>query len=292
MPRRFSIYIPLKRFKYHTDEFEIYPDVILKRMTSHSQVKKCKRMVSKDEWEDATRTPFWVNFTWSEDCQFSTSETMNLVLLSLWLVKPNRVEAKLKFEIGIDSAEEETGRSRILDRMQWIAHEPDEEFSNEELELSRVYFRCFSEIYLRRGRLSNAMVLTLNGCWNNFWQGALILQAAALEAMLTFSRGPGLTKRLAISYACLTCSNINERNEAYKTFKELYSIRSDAMHGRIHNLKADRRLPTLSQFNDLVRSVWRAIICNSNACDVLDKSDSEREVFFQEVQNEFTPPTN
>ena len=215
---------------------------------------------------------------------------MNLVLLSLWLVKPNRVESRLKFKIGKNDFSGETGRSRILDRMQWNYVEENDPFTVSDIQAAIGYYAEFKKVYLSRLRLSNAMALTLNGCWSYFWQASLISHAAAIEAILTCSKRPGLTKRLAVSYACLVENEQTTRDNAFDEFIELYSIRSDAIHGRVHNLDEQERLLSLSRLQSLLRVLWKKVLSDSRYMEILDKTDEEREMLFNEIQNGYCAP--
>lgn len=290
MIKSFDIYVPLKGFKYSGSMIELVPGLMIDRLGKSSSFDALKNLVSKDEWDDAFNTKFWLQYKWEEEDQNTAADTMNLVLLSLWLVKPNRVEARLRFKVGKNESKGESGRSRILDRMQWIADEGNESFSEADMLAASSYYKAFRDIYKTRGRLSNAMILTLNGCWSYFWQAAFISHAAATETILTYSKKPGLTKRLALSFACLTEKVQTKRDDAYKLFIELYGIRSDIIHGRIHTVEDHERLPSLSRFQNLSRNLWRHLLENNTAMIELDKPDKERKVLLCKVSKGYSAP--
>ena len=246
-------------------------------------------MISRDEWENATSCRFWLVFEISENDELSDFEIMHLVLLSIWLVKPNRVQAHLRFKIGKNETEGEIGRSRILDRMEWIADEENDEFSEDDMRAASNHFNRFFEIYKSRGRLRNAMVLTLNGCWSYYWQAALISHAAAVEAILTYSKGR-ITHRLATAYACLIEKDQSAREKAYNHFRDLYEIRSDVIHGRAYLLENHKSLPALSRFQKMLRVLWSQVLRDSAITLELEKADEGREVFFCGIANDFEPP--
>ena len=262
----------------------IAPGIDIRRLNGDEDISTFKNFLSSDELLDAQQTPLWLRFEWDESDEFTTSETINLVLLSLWLVKPNRVEAKLKFCIGKDQASGEKSRQRLLDRMQWIALEEAESFSTQDIALASTLFFGLCEVYRRRGRLSNAMILTMTGCWSHYWQAALISHAAAIEAILTYSTEPGITRRLATSFASLVEDTPDGRRTAKEHFIELYNIRSDAMHGRVHNLEEGQRLPSLSSFQGLLRDLWKVILANVQSVEALEGDDAERREFFERLQ--------
>jgi hypothetical protein len=290
MTRTFEVYVTLKGFRYSGDNIEFAAGIKIVRFTEFASIDNFKKFVSDDEWKDAINSSYWLLFEWNEGDINTTSETMNLVLLSLWLVKPNRVEVSLKFKVGKNGSKGESSRNRILDRMQWITKEENEIFSEEDILSASAYYSAFRNVYNLRGRLRNAMVLTLNGCWSHFWQVALISHAAAVEAILTYSKKPGLTNRLALSYACLTEKERTNRDEAYQQFVKLYSIRSDAIHGRVYNVGKNDRLPSLSRFQKLLRNLWHKVLSDNTTIVELDKSDEKRKIFFCELTKGYTAP--
>ena len=150
MTRTFEVYVPLKGFRYSGANIELVPGVRIERFTKSASLDDLKKFVSNDEWEDAISSSYWLLYEWSEGDLNATSETMNLVLLSLWLVKPNRVEATLKFKVGKNGAEGESGRNRILDRMQWIADDENEAFTEEDMLAATAYYSALRSVYKSR----------------------------------------------------------------------------------------------------------------------------------------------
>ena len=129
------------------------------------------------------------------------------------------------------------------------------------------------------------------------WQVAFMSFSSAVEAILTYNKGGGITKRLAKSYACLTERKKRERNKEYRRFIELYGIRSDIIHGRVHRLRKTqkksveaRRIEYLIDFSNLLRKLWIGVLSNKSAITELEKKDSSREVFFQKVEKGYSPP--
>jgi hypothetical protein len=292
MTLSYDVFVPLRGLKYSGGAINFAPGLKIDKWSNSSSFDGFKRMLSKDEWDEAISTKYWLYVDWNEGSGNTPSELMNLVLLSLWLVKPNRIEAKLRFKIGKGGADDHSCRTRVLDRMQWISDEENEGFSGAEMQIAANYFKSLTEIYSSGGRLSNAMVLTLNGCWSIFWQASLISHAAAVEAILTYSKKGGLTKRLAITYACLTEKEKLKRDEAYAQFVELYNIRSDAIHGRIHNVGHNERLPALSRFQASLRILWHKVLESKAIISELEKPDEERELFLCNLQNGYTGPSD
>jgi len=289
MSREFLSYVPLNHLKYSGDDLDIAPGVSIKRIRETPNLYGMDKHVSSDEWDTACSARYWLVLELNES-DLSTSEAMNLVLLSIWLVKPNRITASLRFDIGTGDAEGQRTRSRLLDRFAWNSEEENEAFDQAQLESASNYYRALNNIYMSRVRLSNAMVLTLNGCWSNFWQAALISHAAAVEAMLTYSKGPGITKRLATFYACLVESESDKRDIAYGAFWRLYSARSDIMHGRVHDIEEENTLKLLAEFQSVLRTLWQTVLESNSAIAALEENDATRESFVTGIVNEYEPP--
>lgn len=215
--------------------------------------------------------------------------TSNLALLSLWLVKQTKTQVTLRFQVERPPGTQTT-RSRVLDRFAWV-HEPvNPDFTNDELAAAARFYQTLAAIYRTRGRLNNALLLTVSGCWSHLWQTALICHSAAAEAMLTYSTGRGITRRLATSFACLTEAGKEDRDAAFREFVALYSIRSDIMHGRTHNISVPDRLPTLIRFQSALRSLWKQISASPQLVTVLEDTDLQREAHFAALQHGYQPP--
>src|SRR5205823_1273542 len=113
----------------------------------------------------------------------------------------------------------------------WVSGATHGDFDDPDLRSAATYCQTLHGLCRARGRLNDALILTATGCWSHRWQAALICYAAAAEALLTYSTAPGITRRLAASYACLVETQTARRDAAYEEFRALYSVRSDIMHG-------------------------------------------------------------
>lgn len=118
----------------------------------------------------------------------------------------------------------------------------------------------------------------------------MICHAAAAEALLTYATGPGITRRLSISYACLVETKPADRDRAFREFADLYRARSDIMHGRTHNVARADRLPTLARFGDILRSLWRAVLSSPALIQALEGTDAQRQVWFAAQEAGYSPP--
>lgn len=289
--RRFDIYAPLQNFYWPGQDFELSPGLTIRRFAQTPDLAGLHAQVSKDEWESATNAHHWLTFQWIDGVVPSPAEVVNLVLLSLWLAKPVRSQIALRFQIGREAAAGEQSRQRLLDRFAWVPGTIDPSIEDSDLNSASLFYTAFETLRRAHGRLNNAMVLTVAGCWSHGWQTALICHAAAAETILTYATGRDLTRRLATSYACLVESDAMRRDAAFTEFRTLYSARSDIMHGRMYNIAKDDRLPILVRFQNVLRKLWQTVLSSRKVISILESSDAAREAYFQAVQSGYAAPT-
>ncbi len=290
MTRRFDVYAPLQDFYWPGQDQSFGPDVVLKRFDTAPELAGLESYVSKPEWERAANSDHWLTFRWIDGAEVSPAEVINLFLLSLWLVKPIRSQVALRFEIGRDDAAAEKSMSRLLDRFAWIPGSIDPDISEEDVRIASTYYPELEKLCRARGRLNNAMVLTVSGCWSHGWQTALICHAAAAETILTYATGRGLTRRLATSYACIVASDSAGRDAAFAEFSSLYSARSDIVHGRMHNIARTDTLPTLLRFQNLMRRLWSAVLVSKELFSALELDDAGRQAYLLRIETGYTAP--
>ena len=180
--------------------------------------------------------------------------------------------------------------SRLLDRFAWIPGSIDPDISNEDIRKASTYYVELERLVRLRGRLNNAMVLTVAGCWSHGWQTALICHASAAETILTYATGSGLTRRLATSYACIVASDSPSRDAAFKEFSTLYSARSDIVHGRMHNIARTDTLATLLRVQNLMRRLWGAVLVSKELLATLELDDAGRQTYLTRIETGYTPP--
>lgn len=290
MTRRFDVYAPLQDFYWSGQDQPFGSDVILKRFHSVPELSGLVSFVSKPEWDRAVNSDHWLTFQWIDGTEVSPSEVINLFLLSLWLVKPIKSQVALRFQIGRDAAAAEKTMSRLLDRFAWIPGSIGPDISDEDVRKASSYYSKLEELCRTRGRLNNAMVLMVSGCWSHGWQTALICHAAAAETILTYATGRGLTRRMATSYACIVASDSPSRDAAFAEFSTLYSARSDIVHGRMHNIARTDTLPTLLRFQNLMRRLWSAILVSNELLSALELDDAGRQAYLARIETGYTAP--
>jgi hypothetical protein len=290
---QFKIYAPLQNFFWRGTDFELAPGFWIKHFNQNQKpnLSGLDDHLSEDEKTDInTDASHWLTFHWNEGTEPCPAETVNLVLISLWLVKPTASHVAFRFKLGQGEGADKKGVSRLYDRFAWLPDDAHEGFADSDLQTLSLYYPALRDISYRRRRLNDALMLTLTGCWSHQWQAALICHAAAVEALLTYSTDPGITRRLAISYACLVETQNAGRNTAYNEFCALYSVRSDIMHGRSHNVPPSDRLPILGRFQNVLRTLWRKVISSPQLISILEDSDAQRDKYLSQLASGYTPP--
>ena len=270
MQKRFKIWAPLQKFSWDGEHFELSSEVYIERVREQPDLQGMEEYLSKDEQEKMFYAAHWLTFEWTEGSPISFAEYVDLVLLALWLAKPTKTHVAFRFKLALEGASDGAGRCRLLDRFLWIRGTTQNQFNTEDLQAASRYFETLKAICERRERLLNALEFTLAGCMAYRWHTALVSFAAALETMLTYSQEPGLTTRLAETYACLIEAEEAARQNAYCDFKYLYSIRSDIVHGRVYNIDKGDRLYRLGETQNLVRKLWHKIITDQNLLNALE----------------------
>jgi hypothetical protein len=286
----FDICAPLQEFRWGGDSFELSPGVWIKQRADVPDLQGWNSRLSEDEQDKLFFAEHWLTFAWTEAAENSPAETVNLVLLSLWLVKPTKTHVAFRFKLGRDSGTCGEGRTRLLDRFQWIRDATEEAFDTADLLSAATYYRALATLNRTRGRLNDALRLTLSACVARQWQVALICFAAAAETVLTYDTGGGITRRLASAYACLVESEAARRDVAFAEFRKLYAIRSDIVHGRAGNVAPQERLLMLADFADLMRNLWRAAIQSDTRIAALEDADAQRRAYFAVLGAHYSPP--
>ena len=286
----FDICAPLQDFQWNGGCFEFAPGIWIRRAADVPDLQGWITTLSEDERNEIFFAEHWLIFSWTEAAEPSPAETVNLVLLSLWLVKATKTHVAFRFKLGRPPGVSGTSRARLLDRFQWVRDTTEEVFDTADLQLASIYYRALFDLNCARGRLNDALLLTLSGCVARRWQVALICLAAAAETLLTYDTGAGITRRLATTYACLVKTDVARRNAAFTEFQELYAIRSDIVHGRGGNIAPADRLPVLAAFADMMRKLWRAAIQSDALLAALEGTDEQRRRHFTEICSSYLPP--
>lgn len=285
-----KVFAPLQNFQWAGNDFELSPGVWIRRFSEPPSFRGLDGFLSERERDNVGRARHWMVFDWNASSVVSATEIVNLALLSLWLIKSSQTHVAFRFEFDQAAPNGIKNINRLLDRFSWINGVTDDKFGTSELQKASSYFLPLHNACSARGRLNDALILTLAGCWSHRWQVALICQSAVAEALLTYADGPGITRRLATSFACLVESQQQQRDAAFKEFRAMYTARSDIIHGRTHNVAAPDRLPHLARFNEIVRRLWCVILASPYLAGVLDGADAQRKAYFLLLQSDYKAP--
>jgi hypothetical protein len=287
----FTIFSPLSRFEWNGDSYQVSPGLaVIRRPANPYPLRDLDEDLTKCEKDELFFADHWLRFAWRDGSDPSAAEYVNLFLLALWVELPTRTHVKFRFCVNDDPGESPGGMSRLFDRFQWIEGGVTDRVSTANLAAAGTLFLPMKSALVARNRLSNALYLTFAGCNAIQWQVALACYAAAAEALLTYQTGSGITRRLASAYAVLMDTAPAARDNHFNNFRDLYSKRSDVMHGRGHLIPAADRLPILARFGDALRSLWRTVLLSVPATQALEGADAQRETFFQTQQGTWVAP--
>jgi len=213
----------------------------------------------------------------------SSSEIGNLLLLAFWIHRPTKIQLRYKFETN--------GFTRLLDRIQYNEVDNNNNFFTfDDFKTIKEFYNQVYVAAIRRARLNTALLNTLHGSFASNWRPAVLLYTAALEALLSFSTDPGITKRLGCCYACLVSKNKNQRDAFYEEFVFAYNLRSDVMHGRVIETNGNENLQNLSRLTDLLRTLWFTILKDQKVCIALEADDKGRKSLFDTLIKGYSCP--
>lgn len=286
----FKIYAPLSRFHWQGSTFSVAPQVEIIRRPQPYPLRGLDEHLTRFDRDELSWASHWLIVDWSTGNEPHSSEIVNIFLLALWLSGPTKAHVKFRFDVATDPEAAPGSMIRLLSQFQWIEGAVAEEVTEAQLATASSLFPSLREIRLNSPRLLNALHLTFAGCQAPQWQGALVCFAAAAEAILTYETGKGITRRLALAYACLLAQAAPERNRLFREFYELYDKRSDIMHGRGYAVPEPDQLPTLARFGDALRELWKRVVGSSAIMQALEATDAERKLLFGRLQESYVPP--
>lgn len=287
--RRFDVFIPLHDFAWDGDTFEFGPGLCLKRLASTSFLDRFAKGLTPLELASLPdQVSHWLTFE-SNSRGHSSGALANLLMLSLWLAKSTKTHVAFRFKVGKDETTNETGIARLFDCFQYVEGSTHAKFEDADLRQAGAFFAALLDIPADT-RLFMGQILTLNGCWQSHWHAAIALFASATETLLTYSEAQGLTKRLAVAYACLLHNDKNDRDAAYAEFRECYKTRSDIVHGRSLSVPKIERLAKVVRWQNLLRSLWGRILRDPDLVAMLNGDDVQRAGHITPMVKGYTPP--
>jgi len=238
------------------------------------------------EWDKSviSTSPCWLVVNDKAPKYISSSRIYNLFSLSVWTLSPTELEIRYKLK-------ERDGVTLIFDRFMYNGVDKNKnEYELDDLNEIKEYFKSFVKILRTNKRLLLALDSTFRGCTSYYWKVAFLMYAAALEAVLTYSRERGITRRLAKSYACIMSDKNPIRDKLYREFYYLYDIRSEIMHGSYKKRRSRSSMKNLSRISVLVRMMWQKILSDKKILIELEKNDSQREMFFKSIIGNYSSP--
>jgi len=239
--------------------------------------------ISKLESNDISICSHWIIIDFDKT-KLDEQVILNTLLIAFWILSPNKVTYKYIFN------DSEPGCNVIFSRFEFNKMDNNKsEYTVDDLQKIKEYFKMLESITIANGRLHTALSNTFQGCVAFNWKTAFLLYSAAIEALLTYERGSGITKRLSKSYACLVETDILKREQEYDNFSKLYNIRSDIMHGNVNNNLPDDNLLNLSKFSIMLKKLWQIILSDFNLIQILEKQDTDRKIYFKKLENTFNP---
>jgi len=272
------IWAPLVNFSWTGSEKQIAEDTWIHPSSAYSGYEQFAYVIAQEEQERCRGISHWLNIARSARDKVSPPEHINLFLMALWIVRPTPTHVPFRF------GETTSGTkpfARHLDRFQWLRGQANKDVQDEHIDGLRRALPALRDAYIDGRRLRNALVLTLRGCVSRDWQAAFICFAAAAEALLTYSREPGLTDRLARSYAKLVARSQPAAKRAQEQFKRLYALRSDIVHGRSYERRrSSHNVRELVAFSNVLRRLWGAVLADPDLRSRLEGDDKHREKLF------------
>jgi hypothetical protein len=192
------VLVPLFNFNWDGDQFELAKVGKIQRFQNIPDLSNFNTHLTEFDKDDLRYVTHWLLFEQKDNEVLNESEKINIFLLALWIASPTKTQVKL----SLKSSENMHTVSRYLDRFQCNISYSIDKIDNELLTRINEYIDSIIIIYLPRKRLYNSLLLNLCGNFSISWQVTFICFSSAMEAILTYSEGPGITKRLAKSFAC------------------------------------------------------------------------------------------
>jgi len=274
-----EVWAPVFDFETTVTDFAFAENLMLRTSYEGLSAEAVSYFLSPEELDRCRAAGHWLHLRRPVHSTLSTRAHINAVLLSLWISRPTRAHVAVRFE---ENAAGERTIARLLDRMQWIKGHVDQRFEQRDLKEAAQLVLPLRHITAEGRRLRTALVLTYRGCVSSDWQAAYICFAAATETLLTYSRAPRVSERLADAFAAIVATSEQDRRVAKDTFKRLYDLRSDIVHGRAYDRpRGQKNLDVLADFVTALRRLWSTVLHSKELCETLESDDNVREAFFR-----------
>lgn len=285
------VWAPLVDFPWSGGEVELSPSVRIVPLEGGPDVWELVEGLADDERRELSMCRHGLLYTGDLHGPIHPGELANLFLIALWIVVPTKTHIQVRFMLPVGPQSLiSPARVRLLDRIGWIEGQARESVTDHDLESAGELFRSLLRVRNTEQRLWYAISLSFVGCTAHFWHASFVCQCAAMEAVLTWKKYRGLTKRLAKAYCTLVADSDSERDAAHRHFVALYDYRSQIIHGRLHEIALEERNQRLIEMHDAVRLVWNRILRSERTIAALEGPDSGRETFFKRLGDGYNSP--
>lgn len=294
-------YFPLEAFDWTGGEFDvcesasIFPGSgIIDAMQEVFPDFKLQNEFGRARYDEVHAAKYWLVVktpTNREDAE----NTAALFLWSLWLAASTRVKIHAQFEFFQGRDQGHLGPRWWTSTYEFNPTSPVDAITIEVLQKVKEVLPKVLNIYDHRDelpRLTEAMFLTHLGCKDKNWQAAFILWMASLETLVLEPKDPkGFTFTVCSRSARLLSSSKAQYDAFHNEMEDLYSIRSDIVHGRFGARAWDTNYPNdrlnyLSRLEGFLKSLWGKVLLIQNLEGTLEMT-SDRDVFFSQTVPSF-----
>ncbi len=288
---RFITLSPLENFFWKGGEYHVPEIGTITHFDESPELHGLDRHLNEYERSQMGVVHHWLVSEQEAGDEVKAGGCANLFLLGLWLSIFTKAHIKFRFEFAVDQPAEVNNFMRLHDRFEYVPDHVEVMVDDVNVGEAALFAPVLKEIYLAHRRLRPAVSLCIAACLAYRWDAKVMLFSAVAETLLTYSTGPGITARLARSYACLTETASSERNAAYREFRALYNVRSDIIHGRIGNVPDSEHLEAVHRFSVAVRKLWRVVLSDDGISAALEGDDPSRQAFFDRIESGYSNPT-
>jgi len=223
--------------KYYSPVFNIFTDTkyyefskyLFIELTANSDFKlQHEFFLSLNDRYEINSTKYWFVVNENIPKYLSSSQALNILLLSFWILSPTEIHLKYKLK-----SDDSVGL--FLDRFLFNKYEGRKtNYTFDDFSEIKTYYTSLIKIFKTNKRLSLALDNTYRACTTYNWKVAFLLLTNALESMFTYSREKGITRRLAKSYACFMTTDKKNRDNLFREFYNLYH-ESDIQLNEVYN---------------------------------------------------------
>lgn len=228
---------------------------------------------------------------------------MQIFLSSLWLVKDNSVNLELGFlhiYPNNDYAAGSIHSNSLANSPTNCFGEYDETvFTLEELNLAIEFNKTIllenpekkdsgerlpsrNPLTKENGRIGRAFYFLMLARYESVLPIKIMNYCSVLECLFT-SDSSEVTHKVAERFARFMGNNFDERKRYFKLVKDLYKIRSKAVHGQIVRGTPEQMKELLKEIDNVTRIIFFGYFTNNDKYDVFELNNDEYEKWFTEL---------